>query len=46
MKSVYTDKYAEMQYTIHALKTVWNLSEEGWTLYTLNERHVGDVAEV
>lgn len=32
--------------TIHTLNKVQKLSTEQWTLYTLNERHFGDVAEV
>ncbi len=45
VKCVQTDKYMKMQCKIHALKTVQKLSVERWTLHTLNECHIGDVAE-
>lgn len=33
-------------FTIGALQTVQKLGVERWTLHSLNERHIGDVAEV
>lgn len=46
LKWVHIIKYAKIQCTIQALKSVQKLSAKQQSLYTLNKCHNGDVVEV